>query len=132
MTLVTMIKEELDRFSVIRDVIARRMWPRAAADLLGISRRQLFRLKAHYLAHGAQGLVHNNAPRQNASCRTTCVARPLLLSKTATLTLGPRSQEKNFNSCMASAPPQRRPANADSWAFRYRDQRKHSHCSSVL
>lgn len=40
MALVTMSKEELDRFSVIRDVTARRMKPRAAADILGISRRR--------------------------------------------------------------------------------------------
>src|SRR5262245_44997577 len=64
MALVTMSKEELDRFSVIRDVIARRMKPRAAADILGISRRQLFRLKAHYLSHEAEGLVsrHRGKP----------------------------------------------------------------------
>jgi hypothetical protein len=43
MALVTMSKEELDRFSIIRDVIARRMKPRAVADILGISRRQLLR-----------------------------------------------------------------------------------------
>lgn len=57
MTLVIMSNQELDRFSIIKDLIARRLKPRAAADLLGVSRHQVFRLRQQHLTQGAQGLV---------------------------------------------------------------------------
>lgn len=55
MTLVVMSTQELGRVDVIRDVAARRLT--AAAAVLGISRRQVFRLLRSFQTAGCAGLV---------------------------------------------------------------------------
>jgi len=55
MTLVVMSTQELGRVDVIRDVAARRLT--AAAAVLGISRRQVFRLLRSFQTAGCASLV---------------------------------------------------------------------------
>jgi transposase len=57
MTLVVMSTQELGRVDVIRDVAARRLTAAAAAAVLGISRRQVFRLLRSFQTAGYAGLV---------------------------------------------------------------------------
>lgn len=57
MALVTMNSAELNRLRIIQDLISRRTSPKAVADLLGITRRQVRRLRTRYVREGAAGLA---------------------------------------------------------------------------
>jgi len=54
---VTMSTTELNRLRIIEDLISRRTTPKAVAGLLGITRRQVRRLRTRYVGQGAAGLV---------------------------------------------------------------------------
>ncbi|PIR93604.1 hypothetical protein COT97_05780 [Candidatus Falkowbacteria bacterium CG10_big_fil_rev_8_21_14_0_10_39_11] len=60
MTLITMSAKELDRFQIIKKLIDRHLNGPTAARLLGLTTRQIRRLKAKVSRHGAQGLIHGN------------------------------------------------------------------------
>lgn len=57
MTVLTMSRPEIDRVHVLRDVVAERISVREAAQLLRITRRQIFRLLKAYRAQGSVALV---------------------------------------------------------------------------
>lgn len=57
-------RKELKRASVLECVLAGSMSPSDAAESLGISNRQVRRLKARYMAEGAPGLIHGNRGRK--------------------------------------------------------------------
>lgn len=57
---VTMTQKELTRLEVIQSLEAGRMIGREAATLLGVSERQVKRLRKAYRERGAAGLVHGN------------------------------------------------------------------------
>jgi hypothetical protein len=63
MTLVVMSSKELGRVSVLQDVIAGRMTIAAAAAVLALSRRQVFRLLRAFHARGAEGLISRRRGR---------------------------------------------------------------------
>jgi transposase len=52
-----MSDRELGRFEVVRDVDQRRLTTPAAAQLLGLERRQVYRRLKAYRAEGAAGLI---------------------------------------------------------------------------
>jgi len=52
-----MSDRELGRFEVLRDLDQRRLTTAAAAQLLGLERRQVYRLSKTYRAEGAAGLI---------------------------------------------------------------------------
>jgi transposase len=58
MAVVAMSERELKRISVLAEVGVGSLGPGAAAAILGVSRRQLFRLLARYRDQGAIGLAH--------------------------------------------------------------------------
>lgn len=60
MTFITMSVKELDRFQVIKKLVAQHINGTAAASLLGLSIRQVKRLKAKVLQNGAKGLIHQS------------------------------------------------------------------------
>ncbi len=60
MAFITMSVKELDRFQVIKKLISRHINGTAAASLLGLSVRQIKRLKAKVLQNGAKGLIHQS------------------------------------------------------------------------
>jgi hypothetical protein len=64
MGLVTMSEHDLQRIEVLTDVLAGRRTVAAAATVLAVSERQMYRLLAKYENGGASGLIHK-APRQN-------------------------------------------------------------------
>jgi transposase len=57
MDLLTMSKEELSRLEVMEHLQDRRMGQRTAAEVLGVSERQVKRLLSAYRREGAAGLV---------------------------------------------------------------------------
>src|SRR5215211_6508987 len=57
MTVIPMSRAEIDRVHVLRDVMAERITVREAAQLLRITRRQVFRLLKVYHAGGPAALV---------------------------------------------------------------------------
>lgn len=60
MTLIAMSAKELDRFQIIKKLIARNLNGTEAAKLLRLSVRQVKRLKAKVIHFGVQGLIHGN------------------------------------------------------------------------
>src|SRR5215218_8424413 len=78
-TVRLMSDKELARLEVLRDLDQRRLRPAAAARLLGLERRQVFRLLKVYRTQGAAGLVskrrgHPSIRRQPAELRATALA----------------------------------------------------------
>ena len=64
-----MSQREVDRLGVIREVAGKRLRQAAAADLLGLSVRQVKRLAKRYRARGAAGLVIEDGARTTPSRR---------------------------------------------------------------
>jgi transposase len=58
-------RKERDRLEVLRKVESGKLSRRAAAELLGVSYRQLLRLVERYLADGAAGLKHRLRERES-------------------------------------------------------------------
>jgi predicted DNA-binding protein (UPF0251 family) len=54
---------ELSRLEVLRDLDQKRLTTEAAAQLLGLERRQVFRLLKAYRAEGATGLISKRRRR---------------------------------------------------------------------
>lgn len=60
MTFITMSAKELDRFQVIKKLIAKHINGTEAAELLHLTARQIRRLKFKVKQSGARGLIHGN------------------------------------------------------------------------
>lgn len=60
MTLITMSAKELDRFQIIKKLLAGHLNGSAAASLLNLTTRQIRRLKVKVSRNGAGGLIHGN------------------------------------------------------------------------
>ena len=56
---------ELSRLEVLRDLDKKRLTTRAAAQLPGLERRQVFRLLTAYRAEGATGLILKRRGRRS-------------------------------------------------------------------
>jgi transposase-like protein len=65
MQTVTMSYEELDRVSVMERVIEKRRTQREAARMLGMTSRQVRRLRRAYLRDGAVGLASKHRGRSS-------------------------------------------------------------------
>jgi transposase len=61
---LTLTREELKRVAVIDRLIQKTTTTREAADLLGLSLRQVYRLKDRILKEGAEGIIHKNRGRK--------------------------------------------------------------------
>jgi len=57
MTVLSMSRAEIDRVHVLRDLVAERIGTREAAQLMRVTRRQVFRLLKAYHAGGPAALV---------------------------------------------------------------------------
>jgi predicted DNA-binding protein (UPF0251 family) len=57
MVVLAMSRPEIDRMHVLRDVTAKRITVNEAAQLLRLTRRQVFRRLKAYRAHGSKALV---------------------------------------------------------------------------
>jgi Winged helix-turn helix len=68
MTVITMSRTEIDRMSVLRDLAANRIKVSEAATLMGLGRRQVFRLAKAYGQHGPAALVSRRRGRPSNRC----------------------------------------------------------------
>lgn len=68
MTVRLMSERELTRFEVLRDLDQERLTIAAATELLGLERRQVFRLLKVYRAEGAAGLISKRRGRPSNRC----------------------------------------------------------------
>src|SRR5882757_1074256 len=71
MTVSTMSRTEIDRMSVLRDLAASRIRVTEASTLMGLGRRQVFRLAKAYGKHGPQALVSRRRGRPSNRCYPT-------------------------------------------------------------
>lgn len=65
-----MSQRELQRYQVISKTIEGAMSTGEAAEVLGLSQRQVFRQKAKVTASGPQGLIHGNRGRSPATTKS--------------------------------------------------------------
>jgi hypothetical protein len=63
MTVIAMSRTEIDRMSVLQDLAARRIKVADAAKLMGLGRRQVFRLGKAFACHGPEALVSRRRGR---------------------------------------------------------------------
>lgn len=63
--LISMAEKELERYEVINNLINNKINGTDASKLIGLSTRQIKRLKLKVLEHGAKGLVHGNRGRES-------------------------------------------------------------------
>jgi transposase len=95
---VTMSERDLQRIEVLTDVLAGRRTVAAAATVLAISERQMYRLLAKYEDGGGSALIHKARGRQsnrrlNAGIRKYAVE----LVRTRYADFGPHSQQKFYS-----------------------------------
>ena len=67
MTVIAMSRTEIDRMSVLQDLAANRIKVADAAALMGLGRRQVFRLAKAYDQHGPEALVSRRRGRLAAT-----------------------------------------------------------------
>src|SRR5690606_28895771 len=63
---ITMSRKEVKRLAVIQRLLHQQITTREAAMLLGLSVRQVYRIKARVLQEGEEGIVHKNRGRKPA------------------------------------------------------------------
>src|SRR3989442_14838857 len=68
MTVIAMSRTEIDRMSVLQDLAASRIKVTEAATLMGLGRRQAFRLAKAYGQEGPQALVSRRRGRPSNPC----------------------------------------------------------------
>src|SRR3979411_3474580 len=68
MTVITMSRKEIDRVSVLHDLADGRIKIADASTLMGLGRRQVFRLAKAYGVHGPQALVSRRRGRPSNRC----------------------------------------------------------------
>jgi Winged helix-turn helix len=73
MTVIAMSRTEIDRMSVLQDLAASRIKVTEAAALMGLGRRQVFRLAKAYSQHGPQALVSGRRGRPSNRCYPTAL-----------------------------------------------------------
>ena len=76
MTVIAMSRTEIDRMSVLQDLAAARIKVADAATLMGLGRRQVFRLAKAYDQHGPEALASRRRGRpSDETCARVIVDR---------------------------------------------------------
>ncbi|WP_244626989.1 helix-turn-helix domain-containing protein [Microvirga tunisiensis] len=68
-----MSRPEIDRMHVLHDVMAERITVHEAAQLMRLTRRQVFRLLKAYRAHGPKALVSTRRGKPSNRCYPAAV-----------------------------------------------------------
>jgi len=91
MTVIAMSRTEIDRMSVLHDLADGRIRIAEASTLMGLGRRQVFRLAKAYSQQGPEALVSRRRGRRATAATLLIYAkRPLASSGSATRTLARR------------------------------------------
>ena len=77
-TVRLMSDRELQRLEVLQDLDRRRLTPAAAGQLLGLERRQVFRLLRAYRIEGPTGLISKRRGRRGNRCKPEALRRGVL------------------------------------------------------
>jgi winged helix-turn helix protein len=77
-TVLLMSDRELSRLEVLRDLDQRRLTTAAAGQLLGLERRQVFRLLKAYRSEGASGLISKRRGRRSNRRKPEALRRAVL------------------------------------------------------
>ncbi len=78
MTVIAMSRTEIDRMSVLQDLAANRIKVADAATLMGLGRRQVFRLAQAYSQHGPEALVSRRRGQPSNRCYPTMLRTEVL------------------------------------------------------
>ena len=73
MTVITMSRTEIDRMGVLHDLADGRIKIAEASRLMGLGRRQVFRLAKGYGKHGPEALVSRRRGRPSNRCYPTAL-----------------------------------------------------------
>src|SRR5258706_15624211 len=73
MTVIAMSRTEIDRMSVLHDLVDGRIRIAEASTLMGLGRRQVFRLAKAYGKHGPQALGSRRRGRPSNRCYPTAL-----------------------------------------------------------
>ena len=112
MTVITMSRTEIDRMGVLHDLAEDRIKVAEASTLMGLGRRQVFRLAKAYRQHGPAALVSSRrGKRSNRSYPTAFGPRSLASFGIVIPTLGRRLRRRSSRSCMGSVLRARRSGN---------------------
>lgn len=79
MTVRLMSDGELSRLEVLRDLDHKRLTTQAAVRLLGLGRRQVFRLLKAYRSEGATGLISKRRGRRSKRRKPDALRRAVLV-----------------------------------------------------
>ena len=98
MTVITMSRTEIDRMSVLHDLADGRIKIAEASTLMGLGRRQVFRLAKAYGKHGPQALVSRRRGRPSNRCYPTALRAEVIgIIKERYCDFGPR--RRSLRSC---------------------------------
>jgi len=75
---VTLKVKEAQKFGVIEETLSGRMTVKTAAEILGLSERQIFRLRKRVKQQGAQGMVHGNRGRPPSHSKPLAVRQQVV------------------------------------------------------
>ena len=73
MTVITMSRTEIDRMGVLHDLADGRIKIAEASRLMGLGRRQVFRLAKAFGKHGPEALVSRRRGRPSNRCYPTAL-----------------------------------------------------------
>ena len=102
MTVIAMSRTEIDRMSVLQDLAANRIKVTEAARLMGLGRRQVFRLSKAFARHGPEALVSRRRGRpSNRSYPSAWRTEVLGIVRERYLTSARRRRRRSWRSCTA-------------------------------
>ena len=112
MTVIAMSRAEIDRMSVLRDLAEDRIRVSEAATLMGLGRRQVFRLAKAFRQRGPAALVSRRRGKpSNRSYPAVLRTEVIGLIRERYATSGRRWRPRSCPSCMASVLAARRSGN---------------------
>ena len=101
MTVIAMSRTEIDRMSVLHDLADGRIRIAEASTLMGLGRRQVFRLAKAYGEHGPQALVSRRRGKPSNRCYPTALRAEVIgIIRERYSDIGPTWRRRSLPSCM--------------------------------
>src|ERR1700716_3814179 len=101
MTVIAMSRTEIDRMRVLHDLADGKIRIAEASTLMGLGRRQVFRLAKAYGQHGARALVSRRRGRPSNRCYPTALRAEVIdiVKQRYVPTLAQRWRWRSLRSC---------------------------------